>query len=226
MVYGHNTNVKIGSATYHVQTEDRGPSHALIDTTVYYRGRVLHRRTNNYLDLLPLNEDSEQALKLRLDEQHHTVLEEMQSGALQVAIPQPTAAMSESTQPGVPPPNAPAEGSHPVAVDNPASLAQRRLAIELRNAKSWLSGKRATLQLFIEESGTPVGGAKIAARIDGSAGQETFNAVSGSDGLAQLEFAMPKITSAEAALVISAEDHGAHGQLRFALRAKPSVSSV
>ena len=89
MVFGHNTNVKIGAVTYHVQTEDRGEAHALIDTTVYYQGRVLHRRTNNYFDLLPANEDRQQALKLRVDEQHHTVLEEMQSGALHLAIPQP-----------------------------------------------------------------------------------------------------------------------------------------
>ena len=72
---------------FHVQTEDRGAPNALIDTTVHCRGRVLHRRTN-YFDLLPLNADSEQALKLRLDDQHRAVMEEMRSGALQLALPQ------------------------------------------------------------------------------------------------------------------------------------------
>jgi cytidylate kinase len=67
MVFGHNSNVKVGMHTFHVQTEDRGVNHALIDTTVYYRGRVLHRRTNNYFDLLPMNEDREEALRLRVD---------------------------------------------------------------------------------------------------------------------------------------------------------------
>src|SRR5262252_2475957 len=62
MVFGHNSNVKFGAHTFHVQTEDRGANHALIDTTVYFQGRVLHRRTNNYLDLLPLTEDSQQAM--------------------------------------------------------------------------------------------------------------------------------------------------------------------
>ena len=85
MVFGHNTNIKLGTVTYHVQTENRGATLALIDTTVYFRGRVLHRRTNNYYDLLPLNDDSEQALKLRLDEQHRTVLEEMRNGTLDLA---------------------------------------------------------------------------------------------------------------------------------------------
>src|SRR6266481_1397034 len=67
MLFGHNTNVKAGDTTYHVQTEDRGVAHALIDTTVYFRGRVLHRRTNNYFDLLPLDADRERELKLRVD---------------------------------------------------------------------------------------------------------------------------------------------------------------
>src|SRR5258708_21337472 len=88
MLFGHNTNVQAGDTTYHVQTEDRGTATALIDTTVYFRGRVLHRRTNNYFDLLPLNPDSERALKQRLDEQHRAVVEELRTGALHLALPQ------------------------------------------------------------------------------------------------------------------------------------------
>src|SRR5437016_5032242 len=41
MLFGHNSNVKAGDTTYHVQTEDRGTTNALIDTTVYFHGRVL-----------------------------------------------------------------------------------------------------------------------------------------------------------------------------------------
>jgi hypothetical protein len=62
MVFGHNSNLKLGNVTLHVQTEDRGVAHALLDTTVYYRGRVLHRRTNIYFDLLPLDDDRQTAL--------------------------------------------------------------------------------------------------------------------------------------------------------------------
>ena len=234
MVFGHNTNVKIGAVTYHVQTEDRGEAHALIDTTVYYQGRVLHRRTNHYFDLLPTNEDRQQALKLRVDEQHHTVLQEMQSGALQLAIPQPA----------VPPPSG-AQGSgedqaaqpsepqvaREVSTDSQESVAAldepRKLHIELRNAKSWLAGKQATLQISIqEENGDPVAGARIDVQIDGSAGNPTYCSESGVDGQAQIDFEMPKITSSDAAMVICAKEGSGAGQLRFALRAKPKVSSV
>src|SRR6202023_2841221 len=87
MVFGHNTNVTIAGSVFHVQTEDRGVVNTLIDTTVYCRGGVVHRRTNSYFDLLPLNADSEQALRLRLDDQHRTVVDELRSGALQLAPP-------------------------------------------------------------------------------------------------------------------------------------------
>src|SRR6516164_1562401 len=86
MVFGHNSNLKIGALMLHVQTEDRGVAHGLIDTTVYCHGRVLHRRTSNYFDLLPLDHDRQQALKLRLDEQHRMVIEEIRSGALRLNV--------------------------------------------------------------------------------------------------------------------------------------------
>src|SRR5882724_860634 len=87
MLFGHNTNVKVRDTDFHVQTEDRGVTNALIDTTVYFQGRVLHRRTNNYFDLLPLNSKNEQALKQRLDEQHRAVVEELRTGTLQLPLP-------------------------------------------------------------------------------------------------------------------------------------------
>ncbi len=202
MVFGHNTNIKIGTTTFHVQTEDRGESHALIDTTVYFNGRVLHRRTNSYLDLLPLNEDRQQALKLRLDEQHRALLEELQSGALQLAMPR------AAEVPPEPPP-------------------LRKFVIDLINAKSWLSGKRATLQMAVlEENGEPVPDVKVEATIDGSAEPHVFGGHSNALGHAQIEFDMPRITHAEAALVIRAESAEGQGHLRFALRAKPRVPSA
>ncbi len=256
MVFGHNTNVKIGAVTYHVQTEDRGEAHALIDTTVYYQGRVLHRRTNNYFDLLPANEDRQQALKLRVDEQHHSVLEEMQSGALHLAIPQPDEqhhAMVEQMQTEAAQPTISQLAPQPVvaSTENPKdrrldsfpetdrelssssegiaqhSAVPRKLTIELMNAKSWLAGKQATLQISVkEENGEPVPGAKLDVHIDGSAHHQAFSCKSGISGQAQIDFVMPKITSSEAAMVIRAEEGLGTGQLRFALRARPKVPSV
>src|SRR5260370_31333770 len=69
MIFGHNSNVAAGGTTFHVQTEDRGTTNALIDTTVYFHGRVLHRRRHNSFHLLPLDPHRDQARNLRLEAQ-------------------------------------------------------------------------------------------------------------------------------------------------------------
>src|SRR5258708_3240428 len=206
MLFGHNSNVKAGDITYHVQTEDRGATNALIDTTVYFHGHVLHRRTNNYFDLLPLSPGSEQALKLRLDEQHRTVVEELRTGRLHLALPQ-----------GEQLPEAPGAASTP-----------KNLLLELLNARNWLTGKRAALHVSVrnKENGHAMRGARVSARIDGAAEAQAFTSETGSDGCAQLGFEMPRLTGPEQALVIEASHGNATGHLRFQLRSKPRVPSV
>ena len=206
MVFGHNSNLRVENATFHVQTEDRGEAHGLIDTTVYYRGRVLHRRTNNYRDLLPLDADREEALRLRVDDQHRTVLEEIRSGKLQLTVPMEAPATVEQKP-----------EAH---VASPTM----KLTLELTNAKSWLSGKHAKLEVAVRhEGGGPVSGAQVRAEFEGSEGGESFEGQTDSVGGTVIEFELPRIVSPDAAMVISAEHGVAKGQLRFAMRAKPRV---
>jgi len=201
MLFGHNSNVTIGTDIVHVQTEDRGANHAFIDTTVHWKGRVLHRRTSNYLDLLPLDAERETAVKARLDEQHRVVIDEIRSGELQLTFP------AAPTQAAV------AAKSLPLVM--PA------LKLELTNAKTWLSGKEATLHLAVRDvTGSPAAGAEAKARVEGAQDQAEFATQTGSDGAATLRFEMPKLTGADAALVIEATHGAAKGQLRFQLRAK------
>jgi hypothetical protein len=210
MLFGHNTNLKLGSFVFHVQTEDRGETHALIDTTVYYRGRVLHRRTNTYFDLLPMNEDRQQALRLRLDDQHRSVMEEIRSGALQLILPE-----------DAPKPKSQAKVSAQTAVSAP-----RNLVLELANANSWLSGKRAKLQVMVRDAdGAAVSAAKVKVDVEGSDGGVTHVGQTGAQGMTLIEFDLPRITSAEAAMVLSAETASGKGYLRFALRAKPRLAT-
>jgi len=202
MLFGHNTNVKVGEITYHVQTEDRGVTNALIDTTVYFHGRVLHRRTNNYFDLLPLNAKSEQSLKQRLDDQHASVVDELRTGALHLPLPQET--------------------------KSPTAAVPKVLTLVLINSKTWLAGKRATLDVSVQnrESGEAVNHARIVARIDGAADSKEFKTETGIDGRAQLEFDMPRVSGADPALVIEAMHGDAKGHLRFQLKARPKVPAA
>jgi hypothetical protein len=205
MLFGHNSNVEVNGTTYHVQTEDRGTTNALIDTTVYFHGRVLHRRTNNYFDLLPLSPASEQTLKRRLDEQHRAVVEELRSGVLRLALPQ----------------------DEPAPAPHASKSAFGVLSLELLNAKTWLTGKRASLQVAVRnETHQVVAGATVISRVDGAAEPTNFSALTNDFGRTKFEFDMPKLAGAEAALVIEASKGNARGHLRFQLRSKPRVPSA
>lgn len=204
MIFGHNTDVNLHGTVYHVQTEDRGSQNALLETTVYCRGRVLHRLVNNYFDLLPLNPDKEAALKLRLDAQHRLVLEEMRTGVLVLAPP-------------------PIPG--PEAV--PPQLAAIPLHLELANPRTWLKGKQAELIIVVKNSGgAAVSGATTTARVEGAATPVTQAALSGVDGVVHLAFEMPALNSTEAAVVIDASHGSARGRLRFQLRAKSRIPTA
>jgi hypothetical protein len=208
MLFGHNSNVDVGTDVVHVQTEDRGTNHAFIDTTVHWKGRVLHRRTNNYLDLLPLDGEKENALKARLDDQHRAVIEDIRTGALQLTFP---------AAPTAPPPV-----QTPVARKAPPVAPV--LKVELTNATSWLVGKGATLQLMLRDAlGNPVAGAETKARVAGAENPAEFSTLTGEDGCALLQFEMPKLSGSDVSLVIEATHGEAKGHLRFQLRVKPRV---
>jgi hypothetical protein len=193
MQFGHNSNLKVGANTCHIQTEDRGEKHPVIDTTVYTQGRVLYRRTSDYSDLLPLDTARERTLKQRLDQQHLTVMEELRAGKIKI--------------------------------DEPATETPSALVLELTNAGSWLSGRHAILEVAVRNAqGAKVPGAKITARIDGSAATEEFSTQSDAAGRGHIEFDVPKITGPEPALVLNAMLGAAKGTLRFALRAKPRAT--
>jgi len=216
MLFGHNTDVKVGESVYHVQTEDRGTANALIDTTVYCRGRVLHRRTNNYIDLLPLDSGREDLLRKRIDDQHRTVTEDIRSGALLLVPPPPP--VHEDLG---------AKKSADSAAHSTASLAPP-LALELINAKSWLAGKRANLQVAVrkKQNGEAIAGALVTARIDGAADVTEFSIETAADGQARLEFDMPRLSGADPALVIEASQADSKGHLKFQLKARPRVPTA
>jgi hypothetical protein len=215
MLFGHNTNVTVAGVVIHVQTEDRGTHSAVLDTTVYHRGRVLHRRTSKYSDLLPLNPESEKTLKTRLDHQHAAVVDELRSGKLQVSIAPPA-------QPPAPLVAAPAPAAPP------KEAAHQSLTVDLLNPRTWLAGKHATLYLVVRDRilGTVLNGARVSVRIEGGVEKTEVTTMTAADGHAQLQFDIPRLAAEDAALVIEAVSGEARGQLRFQLRAKPKVPTA
>jgi hypothetical protein len=216
MIFGHNTNVTAGAVKYHVQTENAGGPTALIDTVVYGSGRVLHRRTSNYVDLLPLSDEREAVLKQRLDDQHRQVVEEIRSGVLHLPAPVPIITGSGAA-------GASKNSANAMQVPSVAEPTRPGLRLELLNSKNWLAGKQASLNLRIADSaGSAVAGVKVRVYIMGAA--ETLASVeSGENGEVVLKFEMPRISDAADTLVIAGAKGAASGQISFQLRAKQRV---
>ena len=74
-----------GETVYHVQTEDRGPSHPFLDTVVYEAGRVIYKRSTSYEDFAnraKAEATCRKQLHERLAQQHREVIAELEAGTL------------------------------------------------------------------------------------------------------------------------------------------------
>jgi hypothetical protein len=196
MLFGHNTNVTVGELQYHVQTEDRGVAHPVIDSSVYLCGRVVHRRKNDYSDLLPLDAEKESILKQRVDAQHAGIEEELRTGLLKFDMGAETGRAPELKV---------------QLLNGNGWLKGKQASLQV---------------LVQDGEGRAVQNADIAAHFEGAATPVRAGGVSAADGQALIEFEMPALAGADATLIVEANAAAARGQLRFQLRARPKVPAV
>lgn len=195
MSSGFNSDVSVAGDVCHVQTEEHGPPECLIETLVYHRGRILHRRSSNYSDLASAAGYSETVVRERVENQHRAVIDAIRDGA----IPIPDA--SESS-----------------AGSNAADI-----QVWLRNADSWRAGGTATLdvQVVHRNGGHGAANANVEAYFTSAKQEARFAATTGDNGLAQLRFAMPPLGPDGCELVIRAFTESGSDEVRYALRSKP-----
>ncbi|MGH9715981.1 MAG: hypothetical protein ACRD4R_04530 [Candidatus Acidiferrales bacterium] len=195
MSSGFNTDVRVGEQIFHIQTEDRGPSHPAIDTAVYLNGRVLHRRSSNYQEFAASADFSPEGVRQRVAEQHRAVVQEIRSGVLGgAALPEP-----EKPKPS-----------------------GNGIQVQLLNPQSWLSAGRVSLDLEIlrRADGQPWPGATIEAAIEGSASGDRHTGTSDEQGRARIQFSLPPLGKGDLTLVILASADGDRDEVRFAMRSR------
>jgi len=194
MSSGYNTDVRVGEHVFHVQTEDRGPSHPIIDTAIYLQGRVVHRHSTNYEHLIASKEFGEEVLRKRVAEQHRQVMDELRAGTLSAEIALATAPMP------------------------PAGAIQVRLL----NPKSWLSAGNVSLDVEIRRRSDqqPQPQAQIEALIEGALRDGPCVATADQQGRARIEFPLPPLGKGDLALVIRAWTEAAKDEVRFSMRSR------
>jgi len=193
MSSGFNTDVQIGNQVFHVQTEDRGPAHPVIDTVVYQNGRVLHRRSSNYRHFVESDEFNSQGLRERVEEQHRAVIDDLRSGHLEPQV---------------------ADAAEDSRVDG--------LQMQLLNASSWLTGGHIFLdvELVRRADREPQKGVPVEAFIEGALDEKSHSETTDSLGRARLRFSLPPLGKGDLTLVIRAAAPTGKEELRFAMRSR------
>jgi hypothetical protein len=139
MVFGFNTDVKVGDSVYHVQTEDRGPKRPEIDSVIYYKGQILDRRRTHYTA-----ETTPEQIKEMVTNQHRDLVDSLKSGAFVPDVMQPQ--------------------NVTVELLNPTSVALNgRLLFRLKVPAG------SNVQAFLEVDGTPAERAEAVADKNGEA---------------------------------------------------------
>jgi hypothetical protein len=196
MSSGYNTDVRVGDHVFHVQTEDRGPNHPVIDTAIYLQGRVIHRYSTSYEHLRASIEFSDDVLHRRVAEQHRYVMDELRAGSLAAEI---------------------ALATGPVV---PTSAIQVRLL----NPKSWLSAGNVSLDVetLRRSDQQPQAGVWVEASIEGALRDGPRAATSDQQGRVRIEFPLPPLGKGDLALVIRAKTDQAKDEIRFSMRSRQS----
>jgi hypothetical protein len=196
---GFNTEIQVGEQACHVQTEVHGKAHPVIDTVVYVRGRVLHRRSQSYQDVAALPGFDEETLRPRVEEQHRAVIEGLRAGSIPVET-----------------------GSK-----DPRGRNRAAISVQLLNPTSWAAAGTATLEIEVLSRADrhPLSGAEIEVKLEGTQGPIRFIGKSDEKGRAQLSFPMPRLGPGGAELVIHAAAKAGQDEIRYALRPKPRASA-
>ena len=193
MSSGFNTDVRVGDRVFHVQTEDRGPSHPLIDTAIYLQGRVVHRHCISYDPQTLLIELGNDALHKRVEQQHRALIEDLRTGKLDGEI---AGASARGSQPG-------------------------RVQVQLLNAKSWLSGGKVSLDIeVLGARDQPTSGVQVVAEIEGALRDAHHRSTTDERGRTHIEFPLPPLGRGDLALVIRAHQDAAKDEIRFIMRSR------
>lgn len=200
MSSGFNTDVKVGEQVFHVQTEDRGPSHPIIDTAVYQNGRILHRRALNYSEMAESASFTPEELRRRVEDQHRAVIDDIRSGALDSEI----ASASATTQ-----------------ANRPSGI-----QLQLLNPGSWLSAGKVSLEVEVSRrvDRQPQAGAEVEAFIEGALEDTRHPGTSDEQGRVRIQFALPPLGKGDLALVIHAKAGSWKDEIRFTMRSRQKES--
>ena len=198
MIFGFNTDVKVGDTVYHVQSEARKHDQ-LLQTQVFVRGRCIGKKATSYAEHVGSADFNDDRMHEMLKSQHKTILQ----------------AVRESRVEGL------LEKSDSVRITPPAGNSNGgELSLTWDNAHSVYKENNLHLLFTVTEAGKPVTGATLISKFLVANSQEPpifSQATTDENGSADMKIFLDEAALADAAVLVQATLGEKHATRKFRL---------
>ncbi len=194
MITGFNQDVTYKGTVYHVQTEDRGKNHPMIETLIYVGGEILASKRTPYEDLMEGGYDEAKVAAL-LEQQHKRIVVDIRLGKF-----------SKEKDPPFGEGIITSKSLDEVILEYLTSESEgEKLAVEILDQSPFVFGERGwyRVRATSDISRTPVEGAEVSVQMASSDGEQTelFKGKTDASGLCSASFQLPGSEGSAAVLL-------------------------
>jgi len=198
MIFGFNTDVKVGDTVYHVQSEAR-KADQLLQTQVFVRGRCIGKKATSYAEHVGTTDFNDDRMHEMLKSQHKTILEAVRESRVEGILEK-----ADSVR---------------IPVASPSSNGGE-LSLTWDNAHSVYKENNLHLLFTVTESGKPVTGATLISKFLVANSQEPpifSQATTDENGSADMKIFLDEAALADAAVLVQATLGEKHATRKFRL---------
>jgi hypothetical protein len=218
MITGFNTDIDFDGQTFHVQTEDKGVDHPVIETLVYTGGQIVCARKTPYAELVAADGPSDTEIQQRMEAQHRALIQEIRDGTLTKEDLEPFGWNIISNQ----------SFDQVVRTFIEQQVPLENIRLDWLEPEDLRAGERPTLRLAVtdETSERPVIGARVVAKLVGRDNEGTllFSALTDACGSVETPCDIPPKPGVGATLVCEAEAAGQTAEVRRRVKRRVRAS--
>ncbi len=191
MIFGFNTDTKVGDTVYHVQSEAR-QNDLLLQTQVFVRGQCIGKRASSYADQAAHPGFTDEHMHELLKSQHRMVLDAVRGGKMESIV------------------------GHNLEIQDTNG---QGLAIRWVNADSAYVDSTVVMKFVVTDAGAAAEGARLTSRLALSNDAPVCSQAStDSAGAAEMTLALDQAAPQEAAVLVQAQHGDKSATRKFRLR--------
>ena len=191
MIFGFNTDTKVGDTVYHVQSEAR-QNDLLLQTQVFVRGQCIGKRASSYADQASHPGFTDEQMHELLKSQHRMVLEAVRGGKMEGTV------------------------GHNLEIQDTNG---QGLAIRWLNPDVVFADSSVVMKFAVTDAGAAVEGAKLTSRFAVSNDAPIHSQAStDASGAAEMKLVLDESALREAAILVQAEHGEKSATRKFRLR--------